>query len=415
MFNILIVDDDTERNFEIQELINKIDINSNIDYATEVKQAMSMLEKNYYDLLILDVQLPSLNNRGTIISGGVHILDSIINLDTILKPSHIIGITAYDDKYEEVKEKFDKRLCCLIKYIKGSCDWTNSISEKIYYLYQSRLQFLKSNSIQNIDCKFDCAIITAVDNEWKELLGLNINWENFGLPDDPTTYYRGKYCVNNKEINIVIAKQSQMGMSAASNLTTKIIKNFSPKVIFMVGIAAGCKSEVELGDIIIANESWDYGSGKVVKESNGSLRFKQETHQLNILPSIKEILSKDYSEVLYDIRKSWNNGHGEKISNDIKIHIGAMASGASVVQNEDLIDKFVLPQNRKLLGIDMETYGVYFAAKNTTKKTVEAISIKAVSDFANSDKNDDYQQYCSYISTSFAIKVLPEILNSLNI
>lgn len=412
MFNLLIVDDNTERIYEIKQIIEKLELEISVDYVMEVRQALTVLEKKFYDLMILDVQLPSLNNRGGIMAaGGVSILDSVMGLDTIIKPVQIIGITAYDDKFDDVKREFDKRLWHLIKYQKGNTDWEKYIADKIRYAYQSRNQFLKYNSIREVAPKIDCAIITAVPNEWNELFALGLEWTEYKVQNDPTTYYWCTYKTGYRDINIVIAKQGQMGMSAAATLTTKIINTFSPQLVCMVGIAAGCKGEVDLGDLIVVNESWDYGSGKIIKGDDGSLCFKQETHQLSISSSVKELLSKDYTDLLYEIRKKWNSSHGIEVKTDITVHVGAMASGASVVQNEDLVTEYVLPQNRKLLGLDMETYGVYYAAKNASINSVEVLSIKAVSDFADSQKNDDYQHYGSYVSINFVMELLPEILN----
>lgn len=93
-----------------------------------------------------------------------------------------------------------------------------------------------------------------------------------------------------------------------------------------------------------------------------------------------------------------------KVLRDIKIHIGAMALGASVVQDVGLATNYILPQNRKLLDLDMETHGVYYVTQNAPTKIVEAISVKVVSDFADSHKNDDYQHYGSFIRAQFVLK-----------
>ena len=49
----------------------------------------------------------------------------------------------------------------------------------------------------------------------------------------------------------------------------------------------------------------------------------------------------------------------------------------------------------------METYGVYYAAQHTLANTVECLSIKSVSDFADDEKNDNYHDFCCYASANF--------------
>lgn len=57
----------------------------------------------------------------------------------------------------------------------------------------------------------------------------------------------------------------------------------------------------------------------------------------------------------------------------------------------------------------METYAVYYAAQNAMNSP-KFVSIKAVSDYANQHKNDDYQKYAAFISIQFLLKKLDDIL-----
>ena len=50
------------------------------------------------------------------------------------------------------------------------------------------------------------------------------------------------------------------------------LKHFKPKYIFMAGICAGIEGPVKLGDIIVTEQSWDYGSGKI-KDDNKKQNF----------------------------------------------------------------------------------------------------------------------------------------------
>lgn len=59
----------------------------------------------------------------------------------------------------------------------------------------------------------------------------------------------------------------------------------------------------------------------------------------------------------------------------------------------------------------METYGVYYACENAFQPIPEFFSIKAVSDFANSRKNDGYQEYCAYVSANLLLELIPELID----
>ncbi len=58
----------------------------------------------------------------------------------------------------------------------------------------------------------------------------------------------------------------------------------------------------------------------------------------------------------------------------------------------------------------METYGMFFAARNSTIQNPSAISIKSISDFADEDKDDEFRNYAAFTSARYAYKF---ILNSL--
>ena len=51
-----------------------------------------------------------------------------------------------------------------------------------------------------------------------------------------------------------------------------------------------------------------------------------------------------------------------------------------------------------MLGIEMEIYGMYYAANWAMNPKPKYIAMKAVSDFADSDKGDEFHNYASYTS-----------------
>jgi nucleoside phosphorylase len=64
-------------------------------------------------------------------------------------------------------------------------------------------------------------------------------------------------------------------------------------------------------------------------------------------------------------------------------------------------------QHRQLLGIEMETYGVFAAAEEATDPRPIAFSMKSVVDFADANKDDCFQKYASFTSAQ-ALKYFVE-------
>lgn len=82
----------------------------------------------------------------------------------------------------------------------------------------------------------------------------------------------------------------------------------------------------------------------------------------------------------------------------MKLLIGPIASGASVVTDPQIVEDIIINQDRDVLGIEMEIYGMYYASYCGLSPKPKFIALKSVSDFANHGKNDDYHAYASYTS-----------------
>jgi nucleoside phosphorylase len=186
-----------------------------------------------------------------------------------------------------------------------------------------------------------------------------------------------------------------MGMSAAAVLAMKMIITFRPRYISMSGITAGIPGKTRLGDIIVADPSWDWGSGKWIFK-DGKISFLQSPHQMSLDTAIRNKL-RLFSADKITLAKIQSDWPGETPPNELVMHIGPLASGASVLSDGITIDQ-VKQQHRELLGVEMETYGIYVAADEAPSPKPSFFALKSVVDFANGEKNDKYQKYASYTS-----------------
>jgi nucleoside phosphorylase len=57
--------------------------------------------------------------------------------------------------------------------------------------------------------------------------------------------------------------------------------------------------------------------------------------------------------------------------------------------------------SRKVVGLEMEAYAIFQAAHLAREPRPKVLIAKSVSDFANSRKNDDAQQYAAFTSARF--------------
>lgn len=275
MINILIVEDTKDKLDKILKLIkDEIDISAeNLSTAQNIKEAKTLLRKNKYDLMILDLVLP-LDEDDNLVSPekGINFLDEINSHPVMHPPIHIIGLTGFTDYKEEYSDKFNKYLWHLINYKAEESDWQEKLKQIIFHLIKSRRDFF--NPI-NVKYDYDIAIIAALNiPELEQVLNLPANWQKFKVENDASTYFTGYFQRGEKKLKVICASAPQMGMVASATLAMKMINTFRPRYIIMTGIAAGYKDDqIDIGDILIADQSYDGTNGKIISLDNGNHAF----------------------------------------------------------------------------------------------------------------------------------------------
>lgn len=412
MFKILIVEDDSEK---LRTILNTLDEIKGIDtdkveHCVDALSAKKMLEQNHYDLLILDVAIPNRKSEAISLNGGIDLLKEITTRENYKIPSHIIGLTARDEIFEQATKEFGSQIISVIKYSNTDIAWQNHLRSGVE-------NFVLSKSFSNEKTKYydyDIAIINAVDVEFAAVKALSSDWKRVVVPNDSTLYFETVFSRGTKNFRVIISCASQMGMTASAVLSMKVIENFRPRYLFMTGIAASVKSEDAhgYGDIIVVDECWDGGAGKIIQDDSGHSQFEPTALHLRLDVDIadKMRILKDNTALLRSIKDNWKPN---KVPNtELTIHIGSMASVAGVIANPAVSAELKV-KDRKLLALEMEVYGMYFAATNCSKPKPLAIAIKSVADFANQNKEDLYQNYASYTSSRIMYEfILNELENS---
>ena len=393
---ILLVDDESKKLRDLKKVLTTLDgiTNKNIEHSLELLDAKKKLLENYYDFLILDLNMPEVLGEDTNENAGIDFIDEIIGVDSYIKPQQIIVLTAFDGLEEKFKNIQDKLAFPVYKYDDNSTEWANNIKEKVKY----SLLCKQNKCFRNETHLCDVAIITAVPVETEAVKRISFNWQKEELEGDPSIYYSTRLNSNNREIRVVTAQQSEMGMCAAATLSTKIINHYKPKYLIMVGIAAGINSNLKFGDIVVASETWNYMNGKYCeKGEEGIYDFLPDPKSIQLNTKIKEIVGQDFKEVLYKIKCEWI----QPTEYDLNMVCAPIACGTAVVANRQIVKEHIQIHSRKTVALDMESYGVFYAANNNNDLNTIAICIKSISDFADGEKGDSYQRYASYTSVKF--------------
>lgn len=406
---ILFVDDESKkikRLYSVIKEIEGIDV-EDLDSALDLKSAKDKLLNTFYNLVIMDLKISEClgdcqDNESEI--AGLEFIDEILETDLIKTPQDIVILTEYDELQQKLNELGKNLEFQILKYDEQSAEWEHVIKNKVeYHLnYENSLKYFSDQH------KCDVALICAVDVEMdavkKAFKGENLERINFA--NDACDYYLAKLDKGNRKIEIVIAQQIEMGMTAATNLSQSIIYHFRPSYLIMVGIAAGIGSDKNFGDIIAATEVWNYSSGKYITDGEGKLAFSPDPKHIRLQANVESMLKRDYSDVLYNIRKGWDDDELPYL----KIVIGSLACGAAVVGNSKIVDDMIKQHSRKTVGLDMESYGLFFAANYGINNITIPICLKSISDFADEHKENKYQKYAAYTSAEFARYLIEHVL-----
>lgn len=242
---------------------------------------------------------------------------------------------------------------------------------------------------------YAAALITVTDTETTVLRHIYENWKELRFDKDNQTYYEATFERNGKSYKVVTAQQNEMGMTAGTVLSMKLIEHFRPRYLIMPGIAAGVALEhVEeqiYGDVVAADVIWNYSAGKFVSPDNADIKYGE----LGFIPRPTVVKMKD--EIKEYVLKA-----AQSEENQCHVYIGPMASGSAVIANSEILNKQIRSQFQHTAGLDMEAYAVVYAAENAIEPKPDAIIVKSVCDYADSRKSDKYQKFAAYTSSEFA-------------
>jgi nucleoside phosphorylase/CheY-like chemotaxis protein len=395
MLRVLVVDDDAGKVQRITRALSDIEGFSltAVTHETNMHSAKVRLEQTGYDLMILDIAIPSRVDQEVVRDGGIKLLDEIVERDRYKKPNHVIGITAYPDIYQAAAELFSQRLLTIVHFDPTSDEWIAPLRARVKHIIAAKAD-LQTNVEEY---KSYLAITCALESpELSSIRQLGWGWEQIHIPTDDTIYYRGEFERLGERRVVYAAAAARMGMPAAAILAMKMIWTFRPKYLAMAGITAGISGKTKLGDIIVADPSWDYGNGKWMVDK-GVQSFMPAPHQVSLTPALRgkfKLMGADVA-TLANIKANWV---GEKPDHELSLLVGPVASGASVLADGSTAERIKTQQHREVLGIEMETYGIFAAAEEATEPRPTVFSMKSVVDFADGNKDDRYQKYAAFTS-----------------
>ncbi|MDD2546139.1 MAG: hypothetical protein PHI55_07630 [Burkholderiaceae bacterium] len=402
--DVLIVEDTPAKKRRMFERLHaSLDVFGDPDVVANTADAIKRLNEKIYDLMILDLFIPRDNISDPDEQNAIDLLlkiDSGIGL--IKKPRHIVSISSSELIGDKTLEFYRSRPWGCLRYSESSDQCIEDLENIGRWIHND-----VTGEVKNESC--DVFILTALDDP--EMQAVESELPDLGpyLPMDANQLVR--YCdieSNGRILKVGLAFASRMGPVASAILGTKAIEHLKPSLIVMPGICGGIAKNALIGDVIAADPTWDWQSGKYVDAADVDFEFAP--HQLHISTNMRNALLRVKKDALF-----WQTLASDALSQKVelpKLLTGPLATGASVIANERVTRQIKEKQNKNVVGVDMESYAVYAAAA-AAGRHIEVISLKSVCDKANIEKNDEYQAYAAKISAKVTIHFLKQHGDSL--
>lgn len=400
MSTILIVDDNPGKYASLLKLAEGTLLRAeDIVVAGCIREALEKLRSRQFDVLVVDMLLPETPWGDPVDDGGARLLQHIEEDEELKRPKYIIGITAAADA-GVAEAAFATKPWILLKTAGGGNPWERQLLSLIQHAIQSE------RAQDAARYKTDACIITALKHPEFEALGrAGIDLGEPILIDSATYVQTGTLQTPQGTLSIVAGCCLRMGSTESALLAAKLIEKFRPRILALVGICAGYEDKVAYGDVIVASPCWDYTSAKVTVTPEGVKTVANSPDFISVdleVASRFDQLNGDRG-FLSRLHEEWP---GDKPRGAPQIHVGPSATGPAVVADAQVFAEIRKNQQRTTIGLEMEAYGVYCAARMSTRPRPIVFSAKAVCDYANFLKDDKYQKYAAFTSAVSVVEFL---------
>ncbi|MEU0112807.1 hypothetical protein ABZ137_03535 [Streptomyces bobili] len=200
-------------------------------------------------------------------------------------------------------------------------------------------------------------------------------------------------------LRVLVFPMDGMGNVGSAEAATRIIGVWNPAYLLVVGIAGGARRGDDgphLGDVLVADQVVGYEPGKV-RPDGVERRYEVYRPHHQLLTTARGLEQRDWA---LDITTARPDGQSGRIVP--RALFGTVLTGEKVLADDSTMED-LRSHWPKTIGAEMEGLGVAVASHRGGPRFLMA---KAVSDFADTAKNDDWQPYAAESAARFAVALL---------
>jgi len=225
------------------------------------------------------------------------------------------------------------------------------------------------------------------------------------------TYYTGTLprplSSSTRTLSVGAVFQNRTGMVDCAILAVNAVRYFSPRLLAMTGVCAGrSKSKVKINDLLLPSSVLTFDTGK-----HSSRGFEREPLWAEVDDRIVQRVRTVGSIVMKGLVDRVNKGRGDTIRDIPMIHTDVMACGSTVINYAKIMDSLG-GANRKVMGVDMESYACLRAAK-LTDPHLRTFVVKGVMDLGF-NKSDSQKARAAFWAANFLASFVANEFDSLS-
>lgn len=398
---ILVVHDRAEVAQTIKEIVEMHLSGVDCEVVDSAAQARSSLSKTFYDLLILDLTIPTVSGRS---AKGLEVaealLEELMDAGTLLTPGHTLGITLDDNALDTIQNNIGPHLMAVIKEDEDSL-WKKRLVDRLSYVNNSSAA--RSRALMT-KYDYDLFIITALDKE------LSPYRDFFEFQEHPFIPGVSQFAFTDRAGDLrrgAAYSIGRAGQPSAASDTQGLLCQLRPRLAIMSGFCGGVPKKADLGDVLFAELAldWDYGKWKPSGEAS---RLYSRPEPVVIRNTRIHRIARELVQKGLQDDKGFHAEYMRLTSGEIQepeLKLVPFASGSAVIGDTDILES-IKSLNEGVGGVDMESFGFYVACQNAYSAKPNFICIKAVADECGPEKDDRLHAGCCYASAFVAKEIV---------
>jgi adenosylhomocysteine nucleosidase len=207
-------------------------------------------------------------------------------------------------------------------------------------------------------------------------------------------------------LRVTATQATRQGQASAQNVCRDIVSRTHPRLLVLLGIAGGIRTDVALGDVVFATDIIDYSEGS---EVDSGIKHRGYSHPVPAwsMNTVNQFMVSLGTEPVMGTRRKLPNQTGR-----FRVLMGPIGTGPDVIKTElSDVRKWLATVNYQTMAVETEAGGVAsffheWSAQDTGPSKTEYLVIRGISDHATSEKDDKWH----IAASSNAVQVLGQLL-----